>query len=106
MKNVQKLTSALAIAAMIAGIGMANAADKAGYEKAHAATMAEIKQLEKEGIAPWNPTAKEDVLKPADDLAKKGDYEGAIKYADRIASMQKIAVKEWNSQPNPGPYTP
>lgn len=106
MKNVQKLTSALAIAAMIAGIGIANAADKADYAKARSAAMAEVKALEKEGIAPWNPKAKKPILDHADKLAKKGDYAGAVKYADYIASLQPIAKKEWKSQPNPGPYKP
>lgn len=106
MKNVQKLTSALAITAMIAGIGVANAADKAEYEKAHSAAMAEVKKLEKEGIAPWNPKAKSPILEHADKLAEKGDYAAAIKYADYIASLQPLAEKEWKSQPNPGPYKP
>ena len=106
MKKTQKLATAVTAAALFVGISAANAANMADYEKAKAAAMAEIKKVEAEGIAPWNPKPKLPVLKHSDDLAAKGDFEGAIKYADYVASLQPIAVKEWKSQPNPGPYKP
>ncbi|MHB9020855.1 MAG: hypothetical protein ACYC3A_03370 [Halothiobacillus sp.] len=106
MKNVQKIATVLAATALIVSMGVANAADQAEYDKAKAATMAEVKKVEKEGIAPWNPTAKDPILKASDELAAKGNFEGAIKYANYIASLQPIAIKEWKDQPNPGPYEP
>lgn len=106
MKKIQKIATAITSAAVFVGISAANAANMADYEKAKAAAMAEIKKVEKEGIAPWNPTAKKPILQKADKMAKKGDFAGAIKYANYITSLQPIAVKEWKSQPNPGPYKP
>lgn len=106
MKKAHKFAIAATAAALFVGISAANAANMADYDKAKAKTMAEIKKVESEGIAPWNPKAKKPILEHADDLAAKGDFEGAIKYADYIASLQPIAIKEWKSQPNPGPYKP
>lgn len=107
MKSVQKIATACAAAALMVSMGVANAADQAEYDKAKAAAEAEVKSVQKQGIAPWNPKADGPILKHADDLAAKGDFEGAIKYANYIASLQPIAVKEWDSQPkNPGPYKP
>lgn len=101
-KTLALLTAAL----MTAGIGSAFAADKSQYEALKTKTLDQVSALQKEGIEPWNPTAKEPVLKKADDLAAKGDYEGAIKYAEYISSLQTLAKREWKSQPNPGPYKP
>lgn len=106
MRKTQKIAINLTAAAVLVGMGAASAATMAEYDKAKANAMAEIKKVEKEGIAPWNPTAKKPILQKADKMAKKGDYAGAIKYANYIASLQPIAVKEWKSQPNPGPYKP
>ena len=106
MKKAQKLATAVTAAALFVGISAANAANMADYDKAKAAAMAAIKKVEAEGVAAWNPHAKQPVMKHGDDLAAKGDYEGAIKYADYVASLQPIAAKEWKSQPNPGPYKP
>lgn len=106
MKKAQKLATAVTAAALFVGISAANAASMADYEKAKAAAMAEIKKVEAEGVAAWNPDAKDPVMQHGDELAAKGDYEGAIKYADYVASLQPIAAKEWKSQPNPGPYKP
>ncbi len=107
MKNVQKIATTLAATALILSMGVANAADQAEYDKAKAAAMAEVKSVQKQGMAPWNLNVEEPLLKHSDELAAKGDFEGAIKYANYIASLQPIAVKEWNSQPkNPGPYQP
>jgi hypothetical protein len=106
MKKVQKLATALTAAALLVGISAANAANMADYDKAKAAAMAEIKKVEAEGVAAWNPHAKQPVMKHGDDLAAKGDFEGAIKYANYVASLQPIAAKEWKSQPKPGPYQP
>lgn len=106
MKKAQKLATAVTAAALFVGISAANAANMADYEKAKAAAMAEIKKAESEGVAAWNPHAKDPVMKHGDELAAKGDFEGAVKYADYVASLQPIAIKEWKSQPNPGPYKP
>ncbi|MBN2854916.1 MAG: hypothetical protein JXK51_01585 [Halothiobacillaceae bacterium] len=107
MKSVQKIATACAAAALIVSMGVANAADQAEYDKAKAAAVAEVKSVQKQGIAPWNVNVEEPLLKHSDELAAKGDFEGAIKYANYIASLQPIAVKEWDSQPkNPGPYRP
>ena len=106
MKKVQTLASLTAAAFLLAGTSTAFAADKATYDSVKAKTEAEISALQKEGIEPWNPTAKAPVLKHADDLAAKGDFEGAIKYAEYIGSLQALAKREWKSQPNPGPYNP
>ena len=106
MKKVQKLATAVTAAALFVGISAANAANMADYDKAKAAAMAEIKKVEAEGVAAWSPHAKEPIMKHGDALAAKGDFEGAIKYANYVASLQPIAAKEWKSQPNPGPYQP
>lgn len=107
MKNVQKIATALATTALIVSMGVANAADQAEFDKAKATAMAEVKKAESDGVRPWNPKPKEPILKQADDLAAKGDFEGAIKYANYIAELQPIAIKEWKAQPkNPGPYKP
>ncbi len=107
MKNVQKIATAFAATALIVSMGVANAADQAEYDKAKATAMAEVKKAETDGARPWNPQPKDPILKHADDMAAKGDFAGAIKYANYIAELQPIAIKEWNSQPkNPGPYKP
>ncbi|OZB78070.1 MAG: hypothetical protein B7X29_06245 [Halothiobacillus sp. 13-55-115] len=106
MKKAHKIATAVTAATLFVGISAANAASMADYEKAKAAAMAEVKKVEAEGIAPWNPKAKKPILEHSDQLAEKGDFDGAIKYANYIASLQPIAVKEWKSQPNPGPYKP
>lgn len=106
MKTLKRTISIVAACAIIGGIGVANAASKADYEKVRAATMAEIHKLQKEGIAPWSPSPKKPIMHAADAAAKKGDYAKAIKEAKYIDSLQPIAAKEWKSQPNPGPYKP
>lgn len=106
MKNLKRTLSIVAVSALIGGIGVANAATKAEYDKVRAATMAEIHKMQKEGIAPWSPKPKKHILHKADALAKKGEYAKAIKQAEYVKSLQPLAVKEWKSQPNPGPYKP
>jgi len=106
MKTLKRTISIVAVSAIIGGIGVANAASKADYDKVRAATMSEIHKLQKEDIAPWSPSPKKPILHKADGFAKKGDYAKAIKQAEYVKSLQKIAVKEWKSQPNPGPYKP
>ena len=106
MKTTKTLALLTAAALMTAGIGSAFAADKAEYDTLKAKTLAEVSALQKEGIEPWNPKAKDPILKHADDMAAKGDYAGAIKYAEFIGSLQTLAKREWQSQPNPGPYKP
>lgn len=106
MKKVKTLAIFTAATLMLAGVSSAFAADKAEYDSVKAKTLAEVSALQKEGIEPWNPKAKDPILKHADDLAEKGDYAGAIKYAEYIGSLQTLAKREWQSQPNPGPYKP
>ena len=106
MNNLKRTLSVVVAGALIGGIGVANAASKADYEKARAAAMAEVHKLQKEDIAPWSPKPKKPILHQADQLAKKGDYAKAIKQANYVKSLQPLAVKEWKSQPNPGPYKP
>ncbi len=107
MKNVQKIATAFAATALIVSMGVANAADQAEYDKAKATAMAEVKTAETDGVRPSNPQPKNPILEHADDLAAKGDFEGAIKYANYIAELQPIAIKDWNAQPKtPGPYKP
>ena len=106
MKKAQKLATAVTAAALFVGISAANAANMADYDKAKAAAMAEIKKAESEGVAAWSPHAQEPIMQHGDELAAKGDFEGAVKYAEYVASLQPIAIKEWKSQPNPGPYKP
>lgn len=106
MKKAQKLATAVTAAALFVGISAANAANMADYEKARANAMAAIKKVQAEGVAAWNPHAKKPVMQRGDKLAAKGDFAGAIKFANYVASLQPIALKEWKSQPNPGPYQP
>ncbi|WP_407275030.1 hypothetical protein [Halothiobacillus sp. DCM-1] len=106
MKKAQRLTLMTAAGFLLACSTSVFAADKAEYDAVKAKTLAEVSALQKEGIEPWNPTAKDPVLKKADAMAEKGDYAGAIKYAEFISSLQTLAKREWQSQPNPGPYKP
>lgn len=106
MKKTQKLATAVTAVALIVGMSGASAANMADYEKAKAKAMAEVKKLQKEGIPPWNPHAKKPIMQKGDKLAAKGDYKAAIKFANYVASLQPLAVKQWKSQPHPGPYKP
>jgi hypothetical protein len=90
MKKAQKLATAVTAAALFVGISAANAANMADYEKAKAAAMAEINKVEAEGVAAWNPHAKDPVMQHGDELAAKGDFEGAVKYADTLPACNLL----------------
>lgn len=79
--------------------GSALAADKAEYEKALADAQAAIKIAASAG-GEWRDTGK--ILKAAEEAAKAGDYDKAVKLANTAAFQGRMGAQQANEQVNAG----
>ncbi|MCL7743742.1 hypothetical protein LV476_02090 [Guyparkeria hydrothermalis] len=96
-------------AALFATSGIASAAGMEDYKEARSAAIEAAESVESMGagafaMSPTGSKWKKSLMHGADKMAEKGNYEEAIAEAERIEMLQGLAKKQYESQPNPGPY--
>jgi len=98
------LTNAILLAAVLgATSACASTAsnDKAEYEQALKSAQASVQRAE-EVKNNWTPIVN--LMKEAEELAKKGDYAAATEKLKKADFLAKRAREQHDSQPNPGPW--
>jgi len=103
--KIKALTSAVALAALMsmtaACASTGGSGDKAMYEQALKAAQ----QSREQALAVknnWTPI--NNLIKEAEELAKKGEFAEATKKLERADWLAQRAVEQHESQPNPGPW--
>ena len=109
MIKAKHLIAMSAGAALFATTGIASAASMEDYKEARAAAIEAAESVESMGagafaMSPTGSKWKKSLMAGADKLADKGKYEEAVAEAKRIEGLQSLAEKQYESQPNPGPY--
>jgi hypothetical protein len=95
--QIKKSLSVAVTLALFAGVAVA--ADQAAYDKAVADAKAALAVAGKAG-GEWRDSGE--MLKKADELAKAGDFAGAIKLADEAAFQGRMGAQQANEQANAG----
>jgi hypothetical protein len=80
--------------------GMVNAASKADAEAAINAAKASLDKADAAGFE-WRDSRK--LLKKAESITKKGEYDKAVKLANQAKQQGDAAIKQAASQKNAGP---
>jgi len=98
--NHAKTLTAITLAGLLTVSLSATAANKNDYTKAAADAKASIKKAADANYE-WRDSG--DMLKKADEAAKKGDYDTAIKLANKAKEQGDLAVAQAKAQAGAGP---
>ena len=95
--QTRHIAISVAVAAMLCG--SVHAVNQADYDKAVAAAQAEVKMAAEAGNE-WRDSGK--LLKKAAEAAKAGDYDKAVKLAQKAEHQGKMAQQQAIEQANAG----
>ena len=98
--NHAKTLTAITLAGLLTVSLSATAANKNDYNKAAADAKASIKKAA-DANNEWRDSS--DMLKKADEAAKKGDYDTATKLANKAKRQGELAEAQAKAQANAGP---